>query len=131
MPITVSKKQRDITVRNARFETALDNAYKAAAAAVVGMVENTRALNCGFAWVVTHDRAFNDFCRNRDNAETAIGYPKGRSYYGSANQPGRMFWSPARAPVQQVDIHEAGAKAFALSLAHELQIRCDWSSRLD
>lgn len=138
MPITVTQKQRNIAVRNARFATALDNAYAAATAAVAGMVENTRALNCGFAWVTTHDRTFNEWCRkqviacdmnNELNTPQALNEAKRK--YGTANQPGRMFWSPARAPVQQVDIHEAGAKAFSNSLAHELQIRCEWSSRLD
>lgn len=120
------------TDRHARYQTALDNAYAAAAAAQAGLVENTRALNCGFAWVVTHDRAFNGWCRNRLNAETAIGYPKGRNYYGSNHHAaGWCFWKPGTFAGQQVDIHEKGAKAFSESLAHELQIRTEWSSRLD
>lgn len=133
--IKISKKEAariERLARYARYSTALHNAYKAADAAQAGMIENMNALDCGFAWVVVHDNAFMKWCR--DNCE-GVGKPdtgKPRGYYGSKHwASGWSFWCPGSFHGQSVGIHEAGARAFSNSLAHELQIRCEFGSRLD
>lgn len=94
--------------RTAGFQAIFDEAVDAAkkAAAAVGP-ENTQAFNCGFAWVVfkpaTHP--FVRWCKKFAKTDRAYGSPH---WDGGWN-----FWSPARHPVQQVDHHYAGAKAFA------------------
>jgi hypothetical protein len=119
--------------RDARFEHALRDAYQAAEAAVLGMVENPRAFDCGFAWATTHDPAFNRWCAKRAKDIAGASEPaRDRNFYGTKHwQSGRLFWSPAHAPVQAIGIHEAGARAFRDSLAHALQIRVETGSRLD
>lgn len=114
------------------YERALREAYEAADRAKADMVEDKQALNCGFAWVTVHDRAFMTWCRKQGDEHQANGDPKLSWRYGSKSQTGGwQFWCPGRSNAQSVDIHQAGAKAFSESLAHALQIRCEWSSRLD
>lgn len=118
--------------REMNYATALRNAYAAADAAQAGMVEDTRALNCGFAWVVVHDRAFMTWCRKQiANCEIDGRKHEARRYGDKHHAAGWCFWKPGSFNGQQVDIHEAGAKAFSETLAHELQIRTEWGSRLD
>lgn len=111
--------------RNRRFEAALDAAFAAARDAVAGMRENPLALDCGFAWAVTHDPAFNRWCALRAKQTNDRRY--GSKHWAA----GRLFWSPAQAPVQAIGIHEVGARAFRDTLAHALQIRVETGSRLD
>jgi hypothetical protein len=119
----MSKRQS----RYLAYERALREAYEAADRAKADMVEDKQALNCGFAWVTVHDRAFMAWCR-RQAEESGERYGR----HGSKSLTGGwQFWCPGKSTAQAVDIHQAGAKAFSESLAHALQIRCEWSSRLD
>jgi hypothetical protein len=131
----VSKKT-EIAKRHAAYETALGNAHAAAHGAQVNMIEDRNALDCGFAWAVTHDAGFNTYCRKK--AQAAIDMPaseersRATRRYGSKHwATGWLFWGPGQAPVQSIRIHEAGARAFRDSLAHELQINVEIGSRLD
>lgn len=126
--IKISKKEQariERLARYARYATALNNAYNAASAAQSGMVENMRALDCGFAWVIVHDNAFMKWCR--DCAKSTNDRKYGSKHWAA----GWSFWCPGSFNGQSVGIHETGAKAFSNSLAHELQIRCEFGSRLD
>lgn len=83
--------------------------------------EDTQALNCGFAWVTlrpaTHP--FVRWCR-----QNGVG----------AKRWGTGWWIsyPGNAPVQQVDIHYAGAKAYADVIARRVpDIEVFAESRLD
>lgn len=134
-------KHNERLARYARYSTALQNAHNAASAAQAGKVENMNALDCGFAWVVVHDRAFQAWCRDCAKVHEAAWsearkagdtLDKSRGYYGSKHYAaGWSFWCPGSFNGQSVGIHELGAKAFRDSLAHELQIRCESGSRLD
>jgi hypothetical protein len=108
-----------------RYSDALNAAHTAATMAQSGMVENMRALDCGFAWIVVHDAGFTRWCR--DCAKVS-----GSKHYGSKHYAaGWCFWSPGAFNGQSIGIKEAGARAFRDSLAHALQIRCELGSRLD
>lgn len=114
------------------YQRALDEAYVDADRAKARMVEDTETLNCGFAWVTVHDRAFMAWCRKRFEECVALGRPRAAWRYGSKSLTGGwQFWCPGQSTAQAVAIHRDGAKAFSDSLAHTLQIRCEWSSRLD
>ena len=121
--------------KHTAFAAALTKAYAAADAAQAGKVEDTRSLNCGFAWVVVHDRAFMTWCRKQIEQEKlrlCMGYTRATRRYGDKHHAaGWCFWKPGSFSGQQVDIHLAGAVAFSDTLAHELQIRCEVGSRLD
>ena len=80
--------------------------------------EDLTAFNCGFAWVtVPGNSAFGRWAKAE--GLSAAGYPKGQ-----------QFWCPGGAPVQDVDIHAAGARAFCESLQAD-GIEAHWSMRLD
>jgi hypothetical protein len=114
------------------FQKALDDAHTAASAAQSSMVEDVNAFNCGFAWVTVHDRSFNMWCHRQASELVKSGDKSGRHRYGGYGHPsGRQFWCPGNSTAHSVDIMVAGAKAFSESLSHSLQIRCEWSSRLD
>ncbi len=113
-------------LRYARYEIALKAAYEAASRAQEGLKENLRAFDCGFAWVVSRDLAFNAYMRKRAKE---MGSDR---YYGSKNwNGGWCFWKPGSFEGQSISIHEVGAKAFRDVLAHELQIQVEAGSRLD
>jgi hypothetical protein len=118
--------------RHACYEIALGDAHIAAARAQVGMQEG-RGLDCGFAWAVVHDTAFNAWCRKRAREVAAsLNVAGNRAYYGSKHHAaGWCFWNPGGYPGQSIGIKEAGAHAFRDSLAHALQIRVETGSRLD
>jgi hypothetical protein len=83
--------------------------------------EDTVGLNCGFAWVVfkpaTHP--FIKWCKANRAGD--------RHWAG-----GWCFWSPAKAPVQQIEIHKTGADAFAKVLkAHFPGVNIVADSRYD
>lgn len=118
----------------ALYEAAIDTAIAAANAAQAGMVEDMNALDCGFAWSVSHDRGFNGYCRKKlkeITADKSATYEQ-RKRYGSKHwDAGWCFWSPGSFNGQAVGIHRVGAQAFSDALAHALQIRVDTGSRLD
>lgn len=119
-------------IKYARFQTALNNAHKAAAAAQVGMADNPAAFDCGFAWAIAHDLAFMGWCRKKAKALDAEGKRREAMYYGSKNySTGWQFWTPGDFNGQSIGVHEAGAKAFAESLSRELGFRVEMGSRLD
>ena len=121
-------KQTEINARYARYADALIAAHAAADHAQAGMVENMNAMDCGFAWVVVHDRAFARWCA----ANSKDGNTAARRFYGRKNHDtGWCFWKPGSFKGQSIGIHEAGARAFRDSLAFDLQCRVEMSSRLD
>jgi hypothetical protein len=76
--------------------------------------EQSRGLDCGFAWVDVptgrafmdpHTKAFLAWCKANGHGS--------RKGYGAA---GWQFWSPAKAQTQSISVHYAGAAAFAASL---------------
>lgn len=128
------------------FQTALDNAHAAARAACATMRDNPRALDCGFAWVTVLDRSFAGWARRQRDVLTAqangaridgdeirhIELRKAANLYGSKHHgAGWTFWCPGEFVGQSVSGHEAGAKAFAESLARETGLLVTHSSRLD
>jgi hypothetical protein len=96
----------------------LDMACKAADAA---LEKHGDRFPCGFAWVV----AMVDGRSKVGKALAKIGFTKN---YGSR---GLMLWNPAKAPVQSVDILEAGANAYATNMHQRLGIEIYAQSRLD
>lgn len=129
--MTIKIKMPAKSVLNAaRYADALHNAHKAASLAQVGMVEDMNAMDCGFAWVVVHDRSFMGWCRKAK--EIALLEDIGRNYYGDKHYAaGWCFWKPGSFNGQSIGIHEAGARAFALSLETALGIKCEIGSRFD
>jgi len=128
------------------FEKALENAHKAAREACAKEQDHPDRLDCGFAWVVTHDRSFNGYCRKQRDIllakESGARINKDESHaselshqamkYGQKNwSTGWCFWKPGNFVGQSITGHEAGARAFRDSLAHELGIYVEMGSRLD
>ena len=124
--------KNEAVARHQRYQTALDNAYAAASEAQKGLVENMNAFDCGFAWVVTRDLAFNTWCRKQGKELVAKGDHRSARRYGSKHYAGGWsFWCPGNFNGQSVGIHEKGAKAFSETLARELGFYVEHSSRLD
>lgn len=122
-------KATDKTDRYARYSATLAAAYDAADRAQSDMVENMRALDCGFAWVVVRDTAFMTWARAQSKAAPFAGSTK---YYGSKHYAGGWcFWCPGSFNGQSIGIHEAGARAFRDIMAHGLQCNVEFGSRLD
>jgi hypothetical protein len=71
--------------------------------------EHTEALNCGSATVIVTpaNHPFIRWCKKNGIGDKHF-------------RPGWAFYCPGAAPVQQVDIHEAGAQAFAQALRNYL-----------
>jgi hypothetical protein len=119
------------------YEAILNEAHAAAAEAIktvsIYMDENKGA--CGFAWVmIGGNDPLARYCRKMIKFNSTEPEAVRRNLdrpYGSKGYPtGWQFWNPGNHNGQRVDIKEAGAKAFAMSLAKH-GIRADWSSRLD
>jgi hypothetical protein len=94
---------------------------KAREAAEAALAKYGDRFPCGFAWVV----ATVDGRSKVGKALAKLGFTKN---YGSK---GLMLWNPAKAPVQSVDILEAGANAYANNMRHRLGIEIYAQSRLD
>lgn len=75
---------------------------------------------CGFAWVTIPEKASTKLGR----ALKDIGFNK--AYRG-----GLELWNPSGLPLQNVDVKEAGAEAYAKVMRDELGIKCYTGSRLD
>lgn len=75
---------------------------------------------CGFAWVTVSEKGSTKMGR----ALKAIGFKP--AYRG-----GLELWNPSGFPVQNVDVKEAGAQAYAKVLRDELGIKAYAGSRLD
>ena len=75
---------------------------------------------CGFAWVTVSEKASTKLGR----ALKTIGFSK--AYSG-----GLQLWNPSGIPVQNVDVKEAGAEAYAKVLCEELGIKAYTGSKLD
>jgi len=126
------------------FEKALENAHKAAREACAKELDHMNRLDCGFAWVVVTDRAFMGWCRKQaklyrekaeaapaDSNERSAFYALARSFGDKHHAAGWCFWKPGNFIGQSITGHEAGARAFRDSLAHELGIYVEMGSRLD
>lgn len=122
-------KATDKLDRHARYSATLAAAYDAARRAQAGRVENLRALDCGFAWVVVRDAAFMRWAR--DNAARGITSSAIPSYGSKHYAGGWCFWCPGPFNGQSISIHEAGARAFRDIMAHGLQCNVEFGSRLD
>jgi hypothetical protein len=119
------------------YDVILMEAHKAAAEAVatVSIYMDEQKGACGFAWVVIPG---NDPLARHCRKELKLNAKEPQELqrelnapYGSKGYPtGWQFWNPGNHNGQRVDIKEAGAKAFAFTLA-KYGIRADWSSRLD
>ena len=113
----------------ARFEAILEEAHKAAEAAVAALgPENPRALDCGFAWATIDGRDhLANYCRKqvkdakalRERGGCGPGFVNERErYYGGKAYPtGWQWWKPGNFPGQAIGHHEAGARAFRDVLA--------------
>lgn len=109
-----------------KFENALRKAHAAACEATAKEKDYPQRLDCGFAWVVTHDRAFNGWCRKMAK-ETGL-----RQTYGDKNwSTGWCFWKPGNFVGQSITGHEAGARAFRDVILRELGINAEVGSRFD
>ena len=71
--------------------------------------EQTRGLDCGFAWVV---------CRpaNSKLAKILKSYGADKHHAG-----GICFWNPSQHPTQSISTKEAGARAFSEHIKNTLQ----------
>jgi len=108
----------------------LTEAHAAASAAQVGMTDNPRAFDCGFAWVIIDGQdGLARYCRAE--IKRAGGERQASRIFGGKGYPkGWQFWKPGNFNGQSVGVHEAGARAFRDKLA-EYGIRADVGSRLD
>ena len=75
---------------------------------------------CGFAWVTVFEKGSTKLGR----ALQSLGFSK--AYNG-----GLQLWNPSGLPVQNVDVKEAGAAAYAKVLCDELGIKAYPESKLD
>jgi hypothetical protein len=98
-----------------------ESLVKAREAAEVTLAKYGDRFPCGFAWVV----AYVDGRSKVGKDLVKIGFTKN---YGAK---GLMLWNPAKAPVQSVDILEAGANAYANNMRQRLGIEVYAQSRLD
>lgn len=116
------------------FATILDEAHKAAKAAVIAKgPENMRALDCGFAWVVIGGREpLANYCRKeiKNRVVQAAEYVEVRKFGDKGYPSGWQWWCPGEFHGQAIGHHEAGAAAFRDVLA-KYGIRADLGSRLD
>lgn len=111
------------------FDAILSSAYKAAADAQAGLVEDMNALDCGFAWVtVKGNTAFAKWCKQQADAASDRWVARN---YGSKGYPkGWKFWCPGSFGGQSMPIHLAGAEAFAYVLQAN-NIEADVGCRYD
>ena len=101
------------------YENILNEARTAAAAAVKAAgPENTRAFNCGFAWVTIDGMSgLARWCRTEKNKLGGNDYSR-TGHLGSKGYPrGWQFWNPGDFAGQDVSIKEKGAIAFRDVLA--------------
>jgi hypothetical protein len=122
---------------SARYESllsiALTSAFAASKKLEREMVYDRGA--CGFAWVkIDGTEPLARYCRAElkrlaKDPESGSAYQKGLRY-GDKGEPGWMWWDPGRSNWQNIDVKEAGAKAFRDVLG-AYGIRADAGSRLD
>jgi hypothetical protein len=98
-----------------------ESLVKAHEAAEAALAKYGDRFPCGFAWVV----ATVDGRSKAGKELSKLGFSKN---YGAK---GLMLWNPAKAPVQSVDILEAGANAYAHNMRQRLGIEIYAQSRLD
>ena len=108
------------------YKAILTEAHGAAVAATCDLVEDMNAFDCGFAWVtIEGNEPLARFCRK------SAGDWSGRRFYGDKGwREGWQWWCPGNAPVQSMNIHLAGARAFSDVLA-KYGIRADVGCRYD
>lgn len=70
--------------------------------------ENSRGLDCGFAWVEAPTVRFNT---EQGKALKALGFKKIWSPY-----KGAYLWNPAKQPTQSISVHLAGARAYIVAM---------------
>lgn len=124
------------------FQKILDEAYEAARTAIAAKgPEDTRALDCGFAWVnISGTEPLARFCRAQIKAAEKLraeggcghGFVMERQiFYGGRGYPsGWQFWEPGGFDGQAIGHHLAGATAFNAVLARH-NIRGTVGSRYD
>jgi len=80
---------------------------------------------CGFAWVTVSEKGSTKMGR----ALKAIGFRK--AYLDIQSNGGLELWNPSGLLVQNVDVKEAGAEAYAEVLRNELGVTAYAGSRCD
>ena len=129
-----------------KFENALRKAHAAAREATAKEKDYPQRLDCGMAWVVTHDRAFNGWCRkmaeiyraksegariDKDLIRAQALLEKVKEYGDKNWSTGWCFWKPGNFVGQSITGHEAGARAFRDVILRELGINAEVGSRFD
>ena len=76
---------------------------------------------CGFAYATIYNV----------KGSTKLGRALLANGFRKAYGGGLQFWMPGRTNVQNVDVHEAGARAFAQVIKDELEVDCYAGSHLD
>lgn len=112
------------------YDTIFNEATIAAREAQKRMVDHPLAFDCGFAWVTIGGKdPFVRWCK--EQIKRVGERSREAMEYGDKGYPkGWQFWKPGRSSAQSIDIHLAGARAFA-EVLNQYGIAASVGSRYD